>query len=372
MMDSTDPTIVFDEAGICNYCNSHNKLFGTITNGGPFYSYSDLEELSDVIKARQRAKKFDVLVGLSGGVDSSYTALITERLGLRAAYVHFDSGWNSAMAAANIRKTLEHLSGTLYTHVCDWDTIKTAQRAFFKNGERNCDIPQDHAFLAALLNYAKVLGVPYVFSGHNLATEFVMPMSWGYTSHDFKYMTKITRKYEKKALDKLPKYNPYSYLLAQRTKFGLTFVHPLNYVTYDKKQIEKEMQAQFGWQGYLIKHGESKFTDFFQNYYLYEKFGIDKRKAHLASSILSGIYSRKTAIDILSQKPYDAHKIKFQTKFFCEKLGLSVDEFNQIMISTVNQNQSKRSLFLAALRKIKHRGVNYAFKETINGRLKSD
>lgn len=370
VMDDSDPTIQIDHSGYCNYCNDFKSKFGIVNDGGPFYDFSLLEKNVEAIKRRQFKKEFDVIVGLSGGVDSSYTALMTHKLGLRALYVHFDSGWNTAVSAINIKRTLDYLSGGLKTHVMDWSTMKSLQRSFFLNGEINCDIPQDHAFLAILISYSKQYDIPYVVSGHNLATEYVMPVSWGYTSHDYQYIRKIQRKFEGSSLETFPSYNPYRYLLAQKFQFGIKFVRPLNYISYNKDKIQQEMHNTIGWLPYEKKHGESKFTSFFQDYYLFEKFGIDKRKAHFSSAILSGLMERDEAIRKLKEKPYDPDKIEFQLSFFAEKLDFTPHDFKKLIKRSINKNANQRSFTLSLLRTSMHRGLIYAMRQAFNGTVR--
>ena len=370
VMDTSDPEISFDDYGVCNYCRGFEKKFGLVEQGGPFYSFDKLEKKSDDIKYKQKNKDYDIIVGLSGGVDSSYTALLAKQLGLRAAYVHFDSGWNSAVATENIKRSLDYLGGDLFTYVCNWQSMRDAQKAFFLNGEINCDIPQDHAFLAALIHFSKKLEVPYIFSGHNLATEYVMPMSWGYSSHDNLYLKRVVQKHANNDLMDFPFYNPYKYLINQRLGLGLDFVRPLNHIPYDKEELENEMKSKFSWQGYAVKHGESKFTYLFQSYYLVEKFGIDKRKAHLSSAILSGLKSRDQALDVLKSPPYDVQKIEFQLQYFCQKLGVEMHELLDLVKTKQNDMQNKRSLLLSFARAVTHRGVNYAVESLFTGKIK--
>ena len=371
-MDNSDPTIHYDSYGNCNYCREFRSKFGVVKDGGPFYDFSYLEKNVEAIKRRQFKQEFDVIVGLSGGVDSSYTALMTNKLGLRALYVHYDSGWNTAVSAINIKRTLDYLSGGLKTHVMDWNTMKSVQRSFFLNGEINCDIPQDHAFLAILIAYSKKYKIPYVVSGHNLATEYVMPISWGYTSHDYRYIQKIQRKFNGLDLKNFPNYNPYRYLISQKFQLGIQFIRPLNYISYNKDQIQQEMHNTIGWLPYEKKHGESKFTSFFQDYYLFEKFGIDKRRAHFSSAILSGLMEREEAVTKLKNRPFDPDKIEFQLSFFAEKLDFNPLEFKKIIKHTDNKNTNQRSFILSFLRTSMHRGMNYAIQQVLDGTLRSE
>lgn len=372
VMDESDPSLILDNKNVCNYCNDFFNKFGRVENGGPFFDVKNLQKEADYIKENQKDKDFDVIVGLSGGADSSYTALITKKLGLRAAYVHFDSGWNTAVSSNNIKQTLDFLNGELFTHVTHWETMKSVQKSFFINGEINCDIPQDHAFLAILIKFSKEMQIPYIVSGHNFATEFVMPMSWGYTSHDSSYIKRINSYFEASDLSLFPQYNPYKYLLAQKLNLGLNFIRPLNFYSYDKDKIQNEMKDLIGWQSYKNKHGESKFTSFFQNYYLFEKFGIDKRKAHYSSSVLSGLMTRDDALSLLSSKPYKDNEIEFQIDFFAEKLGFTSHEFIKIMNENKNTNTFMRSLIISGLRKGMHRGSSHMFKELFSGNLRKE
>lgn len=332
VMDTTDPEINFDENGVCNHClkfeNQLKKNWFPNEEGK-----KKLDTIINQIKNDGKNKKYDCVIGLSGGVDSSYLAYILKKLypELRILAVHIDGGWNSELAVHNIENIVKILDIDLYTGVVPWEEMQDLQLAFFKSGLANQDVPQDHAFFATLYHVANQNGIKYFLSGGNLATESILPSSWGYDAMDVTQLKAVHEKFGKK---KLKKYETVSFFKRKIyypyfKKFKI--VRPLDFLPYIKDEAKETIKNELNWRDYGGKHHESKFTKFFQAYWLPTKFGFDKRKAHLSSLIVSGQMTRDEALKELEKPVYDEIELKEDKEFISKKLGISLEEFETIM-----------------------------------------
>lgn len=337
VMDSTDVDISFDENGVSNYVHYYNSWFKKHSNLE--INKDKLEKLINRIKKDGHGKKYDLIMGLSGGVDSSYLAhLVVKEWKLRPLIVHVDSGWNSELAVKNIESMMNKLDIDLHTLVIDWPTMKSLQRSFFKSSVPNCDIPQDHSFIAGLLRETKKYGIKHLINGGNMATESILPISWGHEASDLVHLKDINNSFEKISLKKFPKvtffdkYIYFPYLLNLKTH------RPLDLINYNKDEAKKLLIEEYGWRDYGGKHYESLFTKIFQSYYLYKKFGFDKRKAHFSSLIVSGQMTREQALKELKSLPYNEDEIKRDLKYFIKKLGFSQEEWDKIMLDKPNKH----------------------------------
>ena len=325
VMDQSDPAITFDHEGVCHYCRDYEASIK------PFYEDADgrqraLNDKIAQIKASSPKSDYNCIIGLSGGVDSSYLALKVHEWGLRPLVVHVDAGWNSAEAVQNIGAIIDHCGFELHTHVVDWEEIKELQKAYLRSGVPHQDVPQDHIFASVLYNFAINNGIKYVLSGGNTATEFVLPSSWQWSAMDAINLHAINRRFGGK---KLRRYLTTSYF---QYYFTFPFIHrletfrPLNYIDYNKGEAEQQLVRQVGYRKYKRKHGESVFTKFFQNHYLPERYGYDKRIAHLSSMILSGQITREEALTSLAEPLYEGSDLRKDMRFIADKLDISVDE----------------------------------------------
>lgn len=330
-MDTTDPNITFNEDGVCNHCKEFERKWN---NYGykPNVSASELNIIVNEIKLSSKKSKYDCILGISGGVDSSYLAHLSNKLGLRVLAVHVDAGWNSEIAVQNIHNICNKLNIDLYTEILDWETIKELQRAYMFSGLANLDIPQDHAFLAGVYNYALKYNVKYMLNGSNLATEGILPSAWGYSALDYKSIKSIFRKYKRKGnLRKYPHFNIIKYFIMKKK---IIRVNLLNYVPYSKKEAIGLLAKEYNWRYYGGKHFESRFTKFFQSYYLPIKFGYDKRRAHLSSLVITGEISRDEALKIMSDKNfYPIEEMIEDRDYILKKLEISEKDWNIIMDS---------------------------------------
>jgi aminotransferase len=331
IMDTTDPMISFDEKGICNHCYAYKEHEDHyLLKGQAAQDYTS--QMVSLIKASGKGKDYDCIMGISGGVDSSYLAYhATKVLGLRVLLVHVDAGWNSELAVKNIENVVKTLHLDLHTLVVDWEEIRDLQRAFFKSSVPNCDIPQDHAFIAALYSEARKYGLKHILNGGNMSTESILPSSWGYEASDWVHIKDIHRQFGEVKLKKYPHISFFQRRILYPYVYGMKVHRPLEYITYNKAEVKEFLKKEMGWKDYGGKHFESKFTQFFQAHYLPVKYGFDKRLAHLSSLIVSGQMSREEALRQMQEPLYDATQLQEDRSYFIKKLGFSEAEWEQIM-----------------------------------------
>ncbi len=331
-MDISDPEIEFDGNGLCSHCHRYDSLVRDLVDRATRAErVGEFNTIVDRIKQAGKGKPYDCIIGLSGGVDSTYLAWQAKQQGLRLLAVHFDSGWNSELAVHNIESTVKTLNLDLQTYVVDWEEMRDLQLAFFRASVANCDIPTDHAFPAVLYREAAAHGIRCVLSGSNYATEFILPTSWGYQSGDRRHLNDIYRKFGTQSLKHYPSIGFVAQYFWYPYVKRISTVKLLNYLPYIKSEAKQLISAELDWRDYGGKHHESVFTRFFQSYYLPVKFGYDKRRAHLSSLINSGQLDRETALDELSRPPFDARLIAQDKSFVARKLGISDQEFDQIV-----------------------------------------
>jgi len=333
IMDTSDPEIEFDVAGRCQHCrNCEQRLAHEKYAGEP--GRRMLEGMVEGIKQHGQGREYDCLIGVSGGVDSTTVAYHVTRLGLRPLALHLDNGWNSELAVDNMKQTLERLQIDLYTHVVDWDEFRDLQLSFLKASVPNCEIPTDHAINALLINTALRRGIRYVLHGGNLATEGIMPISWGHSNRDLKHLRAIHRRFGSVRLRTLPQISPFRFVYAIVMR-GIKYIPILNYLDYDKQQAKQLIQRELGWRDYGGKHYESIYTRFFQGHILPAKFGIDKRRAHLSTLICSGQITRERALEEMSNPCYGDVELERDTEYVVKKFGLTRSEFERIMSAPV-------------------------------------
>lgn len=329
LLDTTVENIEFDSDGICNYCRSYNKVIKTIPTGNT--AKKELKRIVSTIKNNGKNKEYDCLIGLSGGVDSTYLAYMVVELGLRPLVVHIDTGWNSEIAVQNIENVVNKLNLDLFTYVIDWDEMKDLQLSFFKASVPDCDIPQDHVFPALLHKIAKQHNIKDIISGHNLVTEFISPKGWVYDSNDLTHILDIQKKYGTRKLKKYPTFSLFDRTIYYKFICPIKSHRLLYYIPYNKDKIKNFITKELDWKDYGGKHFESKFTKFFQAYYLPTKFGFDKRKAHLSNLIISNQITKEEALDELNKPLYEKQQLDEDTDYIVKKLGITRDEWNQIM-----------------------------------------
>jgi len=327
LMDTTDPDIVFDSQGVCNHCHDHDRLMKQkVVTGKAGEEY--LQKLVDEMKRDGRGKPYDCLVGVSGGVDSTYVAYLVKKMGLRPLAVHMDNGWDSELAVKNIEETLKHLGIDLDTEVLDWQEFKSLQVAFLKASTPDSEIPSDHAIWAVLGDLADKLNVKYIVSGFNVRTETHLPRAWSQGHFDWKYIRSVFQQFGRGRLKTFPHIGFFAYyrrLLTHRR------VDILNYIDFNKTEAMKILEQELGWRYYGGKHYESIYTRFYQGYILPTKFGYDKRRSHLSSLICSGETTRDAALKELDKPTYQPSMQEEDREYVVKKLGLTDDEFEAIL-----------------------------------------
>jgi N-acetyl sugar amidotransferase len=332
IMDTSDPNITLDGRGWCEYCNNFGQKIApnwhTDSRG-----QRELMRLADQIRANARGKDFDCIIGLSGGLDSSYAAYVAkEKMGLRPLLFHVDAGWNTDQAVGNIEKLVDGLGLDLYTEVVNWEEMKDLQTAFLRSQIPDQDLPQDAAFFSALYKFARLHKIKYVITGSNFSTECCRePEEWGgYLGIDKMLFKDIHSRFGKRPLETFPLVDILVYKGFYQQILGMKVVHPLNMVPFVKKDAEAELEQRFGWQRFQHKHHESRFTRFYEDFWLPRKFGFHKRRAHFSSLIMTGQMTREQAVERISRPEMDEHFLKQEFEYLANKLDLTVEQLQEI------------------------------------------
>ncbi|MBH9538449.1 N-acetyl sugar amidotransferase [Novosphingopyxis sp. YJ-S2-01] len=322
VMDTTDPLISFDDAGMCNHCTDFlaNRM-GVIT--APAEGTASLETLFDQVRAAGRGNDYDCVVGVSGGVDSSYVAVLAAEHGLRVLAVHLDNGWNSKIAVENIRNLATRLKFGYASYVLPWTDFRRVQVAFLQGSVPEAETPTDVAIQRAVHDNARKAGAKYILSGGNIASEGILPKTWHYNARDTRYSHAILDAADcPRSAFASQKFGALQEGYARVMK-GIRTAYPLNTISYDKAAARAKLEQEYGWQYYGAKHGESRFTRFIQTYYLPIKHSIDYRRATLASELLTGATTREEALAILETSPYADYDVDGESAYIAKKLNLS-------------------------------------------------
>ena len=330
VMDSSDPQITYDAAGVCNHCRTYDQA----VSGGVFRGEEGrrrLQEAVERIKLAGRGRPYDCVIGLSGGVDSTYAALIVKRLGLRPLAVHMDNGWNSEVSVRNIENIVNRLGIDLYTEVLDWEEFRALQLAFLRASTPDSEIPTDHAIFATLYRVARKHRIRWLIDGGNIATELMVPAAWSHGHTDWKYIRSVNAAPGGAPLRTFPRFTLFDYAIRIPRVDGLNRLSILNYVDYDKPAAMKTIRAELGWEYYGGKHYESIYTRFYQGYILKEKFGFDKRKSHLSCLVNAGSLTRQQALEELAKPAIEPAQLREDRDFVIKKLRISEREFDEIM-----------------------------------------
>ena len=328
VMDTTDRKITFDDKGVCDHCRTFYRDIQPNWHPGDERGAKEITAIAQKIKDAGQGKDFDCIIGMSGGVDSSYLVyLAKEKLGLRPLVFHVDAGWNSQVAVNNIEKIVDKLGLDLFTEVIDWEEMKDLQLAFFRSGVPHIDAPQDHAFFAMMYKFAAKYKVKYILTGGNYSTECVRnPLEWMYYQSDSRQLLDIHRKFGSRPLKNFPITNILWHKVYLPYIRGIKLIRPLDHMRYLKEDAAQFMVEKFGYQRYPQKHFESRFTKFYEGYWLYEKFGYDTRKVQYSSLILTGQMNREEALEKLRTPPYDKETIVHEFEYVATKLGITAEE----------------------------------------------
>lgn len=345
-MDTTDPDIDFDVNGVCNHC----RRYDVVAKQRIIPSDNRKEHLVKLvaeIKQAGRGKPYDCVIGVSGGVDSTYVAWLVKDLKLRPLAVHLDNGWNSELAVSNIEKALKTLGIDLYTHVIDWEEFRDLQISFLKASTPDGEVPTDHAIWALLYQMAAKQKLKHIITGTNVVSEAILPEKWGYGYFDWSYVKDVHRRFGHAKLSTYPHFSLpelFYYIFLRRIRM----VSILNFIDYNKQQAMDVLQKQLGWVYYGGKHYESIYTRFYQAYLLPRKFDIDKRKAHYSNLILSGQMSRDEALEAMKAPVYPADLLEEDRQYVLKKLELNEAAFGEIMTAprrTFLDYRNNHSLF---------------------------
>ena len=352
IMDTSDPQISFDKRGWCDYCTSFElnirPNWNTDSKGE-----KELLELARIIRMDSKGADFDCIIGLSGGLDSSYAAYIAvKKMGLKPLLFHVDAGWNTDQAVGNIEKLVDGLGLDLYTDVINWKDVKKLQVAFLKAGIPDQDLVQDAAFFGGLYKFARLNKIRHIITGSNFSTECVRePEEWGgYLGIDKSLFNDIYKKFgDGVALKSFPLIDILKYKIFYQKILGMKVHAPLNSYPFIKKDAEKELNTSFDWQPFKHKHHESRFTRFYEDFWLPKRFGFEKRRAHFSSLIITGQMQREAALDRISRPEMDDHFINQEFEYIANKLDLSKSELQELFDMpkyTYNNYRNKRWLIV--------------------------
>ncbi len=366
IMDTSDSKILFDVKGVCDHCNDF------YTNVKPNWNTDEkgrveLEAMVKKIKKEGQGKDFDCILGMSGGVDSSYLLhLAVKELGLRPLVFHVDGGWNSELAVNNIQVMIDKLGLDLYTEVINWEEMKDFQLAYFKSGVPHLDIPQDHAFIATLYNFANKYKIKYILNGGNISTECVRnPMEFLYYGTDMAQIRDIRRQFSTNPMETYPFSPVLKHKFYLKYIKGVNVVKPLNYMPYVKEDAQKMLADTYGWTPYPQKHFESRFTKFYEGYWLPQRFGFDTRRVQYSSLILTGQITRDEALEKMKKPAYNPETIDEEFKYISTKLGINVEELRSYFIMPKKfywDYKNQLSMFKIGAKILKFIGVEKSIK----------
>jgi N-acetyl sugar amidotransferase len=326
-MDTTDPDITFNEEGVCNHCLHYDVQMNQLPKGKQ--AQKMLDDLISRIKKDGKSKNYDCIIGLSGGVDSTFVAyLVKEKFGLRPLAVHLDNGWNSELSVINMENIVKKLDIDLYTHVIDWEEFKDIQLSFLKSSTPDSEVPSDHAIFSVLRQIAKKYKIKHVINGINVKTESHHALSWSQGHSDFGYIKGVQKMFGTKKIKTFPHGNRLTII---EDVFSEKWINILNYIDYDKNEAKQIITEKLNWKDYGGKHYESIYTKFFQGYILPQKFGYDKRKMHLSSLICAGVNTREEALNELEQPPYPIQEQLDDKEYLIKKFKITPEEFEEIM-----------------------------------------
>lgn len=346
IMDTTDPGIVFDDEGVCNHCRDYDakvcamlmppkiarRKLAELIERLPELARKRMDAAVREVKAAGEGKRYDCVLGLSGGVDSSYLMILAKELGLRPLVVHMDNGWDSELAVRNVENLVKATGFDYFNHVVDWDEFRDLQRAYLLASVIDVEVVTDHAIIALLYRTANRHNIKFILGGMNYATEFVLPKEgWNYRQKcDLANLKAIHRRFGRVPLKTYPTMGVYERAYYTEIR-NIREIALLNYMDYGKAEAIRVLERDYGWRYYGGKHYESVFTKFYQGYILPKKFGVDKRRAHLANLVGSGELTREEALAELAKPAYPPEQVEEDYEYVIKKLGFSREEFERIM-----------------------------------------
>jgi N-acetyl sugar amidotransferase len=340
MDNVNDPDLIIDSNGICNHCHNFDNAVAKLYTKEK--AEVEFKKLTDKIKEEGKEKKYDCMIGVSGGVDSTYLAYIAKQVGLRALLVHCDNGWNSELAVKNIQNICDYTGFDLYTLVLDWEEFKDIQLSFFKANVVDVELPYDYALIISIYKAALKFKVNYVLTGHNVVTEGTyLPKSWRHEKMDIVNIKDIHKKFGKLKMRSFPHFSFFRQRLIDKK---LHYVSLLNFVGYNKEEVKNLITTKMNWRDYGGKHYENVFTRFYQGYILNKKFKIDKRQFHLSVLVQSGQITREQALAEYALPAYNAEQLEIDKQFVLKKLGFSESEFNNYISAPAKSHYDYKSV----------------------------
>lgn len=329
VMDSSDPKITFNKDGVCDHCIGFEKFVRPLWKPNS-EGMLEFKKKVQQVKKKANGKEYDCIMGLSGGLDSSYLLhMAVVEFGLKPLVFHVDGGWNTNIAVSNIEKMVQKLNLELFVEVINWEEMKDFQLALFKSGTPHLDIAQDHAFFGTMFHFARKHKINTILNGGNISTEGIRnPLDWLYYGTDMSFIKDIRRKFGTNPMKTFPWSSIYYHKIYLRYFKKIEVLRPLNFMPYNKSMAIDLLSKEYGWQPYPQKHFESRFTKFYEGYWLPTRFGYDTRRVQFSSLIVTGQMSREEAIQELTLKPYNADTIHTDIQFIADKLGISVEELN--------------------------------------------
>ncbi|SJZ74119.1 N-acetyl sugar amidotransferase [Sediminibacterium ginsengisoli] len=366
VMDTSDPKITFDDNGVCDHCNGFYK--DVLPNWHPNEKGKEIfRKQVEEIKKKAKGNTYDSIMGLSGGLDSSYLLhLAVTEFGLNPLVFHVDGGWNTDIAVNNIQMLVDKLGLDLFTEVIDWPEMQDFQLAYFKSGTPHLDIPQDHAFFATMYHFAKKYKIKYILNGGNFSTECIRnPKDWLYYGTDMTMIKDIRKQFGTVKMEKYPWSGILYHKIYLRYIKGIQVVKPLNYLPYTKENAIEVLSSTYGWRPYPQKHFESRFTKFYEGYWLPTRFGFDTRRVQFSSLIVTKQMTREDAIEKLKALPYDVNHIDEEFEYIATKLGISVDElrsYHTMPLKSFRDYKNEEWLFDLGARVMKLIGLERAIK----------
>ena len=365
-MDTSDSNITFDSDGVCDHCYDFKK------NILPKWDYGKDEEgyldkkISE-IKKLGKNKDFDCILGMSGGADSSYLLhKVVKDFDLRPLVFHVDGGWNSEIAVNNINVMINKLNLDLFTEVINWEEMKAFQLAYFKSSLPNIDVPQDHAFISTLYNYCLKFDIKHILNGGNISTECVRnPLEWIYYGTDMAQINHLLRLYCPAKLNTYPFSSVFRHKIYLKYIRGVNVIKPLNYMTYIKEDAMKFLEKEYSWKPYPQKHFESRFTKFYEGYWLPKKFGFDTRKVQFSSMILTNQMTREEALEELKKPAITEESVQDEFEYIANKLEISVQELESYLNSpnkTFRDYKNSFYMFDLGAKALKMLGIETSIK----------
>lgn len=362
VMDTSDSRITFNHEGQCNNCETFLKVIKPQWDMDVIQNIK-FQKLIENIKRKGKNSKYDCVIGLSGGLDSSYLLHVAvKKYNLRPLVFHVDGGWNTEAAVRNINSLISGLGLELITDVINWKEMRSLQLAFFRSGVPHIDLPQDHAFIASLYKFALQNNIKYILNGSNYSTEGIRnPVNWGWFGTDLKQIDDIHSQFGELKLKKYPLSGILNHKFYLKYIKGIKVVTPLNYVHYTKKEAEDELYNTYGWLPYPQKHFESRFTKFYEGYWLPTRFGFDTRRPQFSSLIVTGQMDREEAVARLKEPAYPLEEVEKDYEFISSKLRISVDElkkYHSMPIKTFRDYKNQEFLFTLGSRLTRLMGID--------------